>query len=690
MPTQVRPPSPAALEEAFRALARAAGSVTDGQRWADLLDVAARHPGRAVTEILAIAHHRPAAIELATYDQWKQRNRQVKKGERGFAVLVPDSDAADGLRYEKVFDIDQTEGRRPPPQRRISPDRAAYLLQVFAFIDGTGFQAEPGLVARMDATDGRIRSAPDAHPHEVAAAAADRLARHVLASPVALADLEAASTVAVVAARFGLTRPQVTFPAPPRWASAQNPAEPHVALTAALGRVLAAADHICDRIITSQQRPEPQPAPNQQHSVASEASAAAVRVAEPAMDLDGLRAVHDETAAFYTSLLPGQAAAADYLRSRGIDGEGADPRWRLGYAPPTGHALLVHLRALGFTDQLLLDAGVVVPRTTTGELRDRWINRLMFPVSDHTDQVIAFIGRDLSGGPADRIPKWLNSSGTPLFTKSEVLFGLGQQLGNGGLQLPDGASVQVAVVEGPADVLAMRAAYAGLQPQTYTIAVAPCGTAFTQHQFDLLAAHTQPWQPQLLLGFDSDTAGAKAFAKAYEMVRGWPHGPVAGLAPFARAKDPAELLATQGADDALLTLLAAERPLPLLAIEHELDRLAPGFDPDSPEQAAAAYRAVSEYVFHAADIGAHTLAAEEIASRLGIGLDRVVEGVTTAYEQRHGLFDAAEHGPGPPAGAPVTVAGAAFAAAAGSTAGPPLSHPAQTAVPARAAAAARR
>jgi len=688
MPSQVRPPSPAALEEAYRTLARAAGSLTDGQRWANLLDVAARHPGRSVTEILAIAHHRPHATQLATYDGWKQLQRQVKRGERGFAILVPDPEAPDGLRYEKVFDLAQTEGRRLVAARPVTADRAAYLLPVFALADGTGFQAAPGLVARMHVGDGVARWAPDAHPHEVGLGAADLLARRVLASPAALADLEAASTVHVVAARFGLSQPQVTYPAPPRWASAQNAAEPHVALTAALGRVLHAADQITDRIVASQQRSQPTPDARPQQATEAPTPTAAVHVTEPAADLDALRAVHDQSAAFFAAQLPGQAAAAGYLRSRGIDSEAADPRWRIGYAPATGHALLDHLRGLGFADQLLLDAGVAVPRTTTGELRDRWINRLMFPVSDHTDQVIAFIGRDLSPGHSDRIPKWLNSGTTPLFTKSNVLFGLGQQLP--GLHLPAGANLQVAVVEGPADVLAVRHAYAGLQPQTFTIAVAPCGTAFTQAQFDLLTAQVQPWRPQLLLGFDSDSAGTRAFGKVYDMARGWPHGPVAGLAALAQAKDPAELLALQGADEALLTLLAAERPLPLLAIEHALDRLEePGFDPDSPEQAAAAFHAVSEYVFHAADVGAHALALEEVASRLGLSLGRVVQGVTTAFEQQHGLFDVDEPGPGPPRTAtPVHLAAASFESAASPSVPPALTQ--QSAVPSQAAAAARR
>ncbi|NUR28154.1 MAG: toprim domain-containing protein, partial [Catenulispora sp.] len=371
------------------------------------------------------------------------------------------------------------------------------------------------------------------------------------------------------------------------------------------------------------------------------------------------------------------------LRQRGIGAAAHDPMWQLGSAPPGGRALLDHLRGLGFDDQVMLDAGVVVPRTTTGDLRDRWINRLMFPIHDLEQQVIGFTGRDMSDGSNDRIPKWLNSGTTDLFAKSKVLYGLGPQLAQ---SIPDGATVQVAVVEGPADVIATHAAYAGLQAEgTFTIAAAPCGTAFTADQFGVLASTLGQQEAKLLVAFDSDKAGAKAFDRAYEMLRTWP-GPTAGLSALP-TKDIADLVGRDGIESALLTLLAAERPLPLLAIEHRLGQMtAQGFDPAIPEHAAAAYTALSEFVFQSADTKHSMLAVDLISEQLRLPVNQVVDGVTTAYEQKHQLFEQDQPGPAPP----VKVAASAFAIGATGVQNPagPVQHDAET--PVRVAARASR
>ena len=127
------------------------------------------------------------------------------------------------------------------------------------------------------------------------------------------------------------------------------------------------------------------------------------------------------TADFYhlqlmRSPAPDAAAARAYLAGRGMGGE-VPRRWNLGFAPGGG-ALVRHLRALGFKPKEMVDANVAVERS--GKLRDRFYNRVIFPIRDVQGEAIAFGGRVVRKGE----PKYLNSQETPLFHKSQVLFGL--------------------------------------------------------------------------------------------------------------------------------------------------------------------------------------------------------------------------------------------------------------------------
>ena len=118
---------------------------------------------------------------------------------------------------------------------------------------------------------------------------------------------------------------------------------------------------------------------------------------------------------------PGAASARSYLASRGFGGE-VPKRWELGFAPGSGQ-LVRHLKAKGFKDKELVDANVALDGGRDGRrggLKDRFYNRVMFPIFDVQGDCIAFGGRIIGDGQ----PKYLNSQETPVFHKSEVLFGL--------------------------------------------------------------------------------------------------------------------------------------------------------------------------------------------------------------------------------------------------------------------------
>ena len=180
-----------------------------------------------------------------------------------------------------------------------------------------------------------------------------------------------------------------------------------------------------------------------------------------------------------------------YLQRRGLNDE-IIKRFRLGFSPP-GNALKAHLIRAGFNEDVLIEAGLLI-RPDNGESPyDYFRNRVMFPITDKRGKVIAFGGRVLDDGE----PKYLNSPETPVFSKGDTLYALH-------LSAQQARKMQeIIVVEGYMDVIAMAAA--GI-----TRAVAPLGTAMTEHQIQLLWRYA----PEPLCCFDGDGAGQRAAIRA--------------------------------------------------------------------------------------------------------------------------------------------------------------------------------
>jgi DNA primase catalytic core len=287
----------------------------------------------------------------------------------------------------------------------------------------------------------------------------------------------------------------------------------------------------------------------------------ATRPGRPDPDPRRLLAAHHVANEFYRARLQDEPRALAYLRSRGIIAAiGHTPPWTIGYAPRSWTVLRDHLCALGFTEAELLAAGLVTT-ARNGNIIDTFRDRVMFPIRNPDGQVVAFTGRDLSGR-AD-VPKYRNTTTTAIYRKSELLYGLAEQLGG------DVQPAAVMLVEGPADVLAvarMRTSLnASVYPEPY-LAVAPCGTALTAQQVALLASAVPPGTP-IVIAFDADTAGATAIDKSYTLLRDWP-GPVEAMALPVGA-DPAALVAA-GPAEALARLEAARVPLADLVVKHRL------------------------------------------------------------------------------------------------------------------------
>jgi DNA primase len=207
--------------------------------------------------------------------------------------------------------------------------------------------------------------------------------------------------------------------------------------------------------------------------------------------------VHEISGKFYEDLLrdgPAGAACRHYLEKRGVDLEMAR-LYGLGYAPDSWDSLTRFLERKKFPLAEAEKVGLVRSRERGGYY-DGFRNRLLFPIRDVHGRVIGFGGRVLD----DSLPKYLNSPESPVYHKSEVLFGLGmakQAMREKG---------EAFIVEGYFDHLALYRA--GVRN-----VVATCGTALTGAHLKLL----RRFAGKAYLLFDADKAGKKATVRSMEI-----------------------------------------------------------------------------------------------------------------------------------------------------------------------------
>ncbi len=211
-----------------------------------------------------------------------------------------------------------------------------------------------------------------------------------------------------------------------------------------------------------------------------------------------MREAHRIVADLYHEVML-QTAAGDagreYLEQRGIQ-ESAMREFKLGYAPDQDRFTVDSLARRNFDLDEMVEAGLIsVGRD--GDYRDRFNGRVVFPISDRDGTIVGFSGRSIDG----RDPKYVNTAETPLFNKSELLFGFAQA--RGAMR----KSKQVVLVEGNLDVV--RVAQAGIP---YT--VASLGTALTPVHAQNLARIVD----EVIVCYDGDKAGRAATLKALRLL----------------------------------------------------------------------------------------------------------------------------------------------------------------------------
>ncbi len=274
--------------------------------------------------------------------------------------------------------------------------------------------------------------------------------------------------------------------------------------------------------------------------------------------------VNKEAATYFYYQLRNESGKVgyDYFKSRELSDE-TMKKFGLGYARKTSNDLTLYLKSKGFSDELLVEAGISTVDEKYG-IHDKFWNRVMFPIQDANHKVIGFGGRVMG----DAKPKYLNSPETLVFDKSRNLYGLNfartSRAGN------------IILCEGYMDVIAMHQA-------GFTQAVASLGTAFTPGQANLLRRYTD----EVLLSYDSDGAGTKAALRALEILKdAGLTGKIINLDPY---KDPDEFIKKMGKEAFEERIKNAEN-----SFLFEIRILKRDFNLDDPEDKTKFHKAIAK------------------------------------------------------------------------------------------------
>ena len=259
---------------------------------------------------------------------------------------------------------------------------------------------------------------------------------------------------------------------------------------------------------------------------------------------------------FFRSALAGPAgsAARAYLQKRGVS-ESAIEDFSLGYALPEWDGLLRHLKGKGQSEDLLEKAGLIVPRSSGKGHYDRFRNRIIFPIRDLSGNVIAFGGRVMD----EALPKYLNSPETPLYSKSNILYGLDRAKEQGRRQ---GYFI---IVEGYLDAIACHQHGVGN-------AVATLGTALTEGHLRVMRRFAR----KVVLIFDPDPAGVKAALRGLDLFI--TSGMKVNVVSLPQGEDPDTFLHRNGKDPFDACLRESRKLMDFVLDEVARSRPATGID----------------------------------------------------------------------------------------------------------------
>ncbi|MCM1145480.1 MAG: DNA primase [Blautia sp.] len=312
---------------------------------------------------------------------------------------------------------------------------------------------------------------------------------------------------------------------------------------------------------------------------------------------------------YYVLRTPKGNIGYQYLSGRQLSDE-TMKKFGLGFAGVTNNELTGYLRSKGYPDELIQEAGLASFDEKRG-MRDKFWNRVMFPIQDINHKVIGFGGRVMGSGE----PKYLNSPETLIFDKGRNLYGLNFARTS--------RKNNIILCEGYMDVIAMHQA-------GFTQAAASLGTAFTAGQANLLRRYTQ----EVLLAYDSDGAGVNAALRAIHILKeSGLRGRVVNMSP---AKDPDEFIKANGAEAFQERIDQAEN-----SFFFELRILERDYDLGDPDAKTRFYREIAKKLCTFEEAVERENYMEAVADKYRIGLENLRK-LTASYAAQTGYIKPVE------------------------------------------------
>ena len=308
--------------------------------------------------------------------------------------------------------------------------------------------------------------------------------------------------------------------------------------------------------------------------------------------------INKETAKYYFATLksPQGELGYKYLTNRGLSDD-TIKNFGLGFAPSGNNILYNYLKSLPdkYQDDILKESGIFTFSEKYG-VKDKFWNRVIFPIMDVNNKVIAFGGRVMAAGAYEegdrKIPKYLNSPETIVFDKSRNLYGLNIAKRT--------KADHFIVCEGYMDTITMHQA-------GFDQTIASLGTALTSLQATLM----KRYKKKVILSYDSDDAGVNAALRAIPILKSVGLSVrVLNLSPY---KDPDEFIKALGRDELEKRIAEAEG-----SFYYEIRMLERGYDLNDPESKTQFFTEIANKISKFEDEIERNNYSEAIAKKYGV------------------------------------------------------------------------